>query len=194
MSLHFTAKRGDAARTLQGRNLVVPDAGGQSDQQRGQVYHASHIEVRAIGREAEGTFRLRIAVADTGPGILLEQQSEIFNLFTQRRSQDLARYSSARFWSGICWRLAALMAEGVEGERLSGARPVRLDRVSRALTLVLPSLTIADQGSTVEKTKTSIEGVSFALARILVANDNAPNRWLLVEYLSPPDGLRVDRS
>ncbi|MFO7641411.1 MAG: response regulator, partial [Candidatus Competibacteraceae bacterium] len=51
-------------------------------------------------------------------------------------------------------------------------------------TLVLPSLTMADRAVVMEEPITSVAEVSFAPARILVADDNAPNRRLLVEYLA----------
>jgi two-component system sensor histidine kinase EvgS len=52
-------------------------------------------------------------------------------------------------------------------------------------TLVVPSLAIASRATITEEPLSSIENVAFAPARILVADDNALNRRLLVEYLSP---------
>ena len=138
---------------------------------------AGHVEVRATGREAGGKFHLRIAVADTGPGIPPDQQEEIFNLFTQRRGQDPTRYGGAGLGLSICRRLAALMG----GEIRLASTPGQ----GSTFTLILPSLTIANRAAVTEEPIPTVEDVAFAPARILVADDNAPNRRLLVEYLSP---------
>ncbi len=138
---------------------------------------AGHVEVRATGEEEGGKFHLRVAVADTGPGIPLDQQEEIFHLFTQRRGQDSARYGGTGLGLGICRRLAALMG----GEIRLASAPGQ----GSTFTLVVPSLAIASRATITEEPLSSIENVAFAPARILVADDNALNRRLLVEYLSP---------
>lgn len=138
---------------------------------------AGRIEVRATGQEEGGKFHLRVAVADTGPGIPPDRQEEIFHLFTQRRGRDPARYGGAGLGLGICRRLAALMG----GEIRLASTPGQ----GSTFTLVLPSLTMADRPVAMEEPITSVAEVSFAPARILVADDNAPNRRLLVEYLAP---------
>jgi CheY-like chemotaxis protein len=138
---------------------------------------AGHVEARATGREESGKFHLHIAVADTGPGIPPDQQEEIFHLFTQRRGQDPARYGGAGLGLDICRRLAALMGGEI---RLTSA-PGK----GSTFTLILPSLMIASRAAVTEEPMPSVEQVAFAPARILVADDNAPNRRLLVEYLSP---------
>lgn len=138
---------------------------------------AGHVAVRAMGREEGGKFHLRIVVVDTGPGIPLDQQEEIFNLFTQRKGQDAARYGGTGLGLGICRRLAALMGGEVRLESTPGQ--------GSTFTVLLPSLTLANRVSVVEESLTSVEDVSFAPACILIADDNAPNRRLLVEYLSP---------
>lgn len=136
-----------------------------------------HVEVRATGREEGGKFHLRIAVADTGPGIPPDQQEDIFNLFTQRQGQDPTRYGGTGLGLGICRRLAALMG----GEIRLASTPGQ----GSTFTLVLPSLTIASRAVVTEEPIPAVEDVVFAPARILVVDDNAPNRRLLVEYLSP---------
>lgn len=138
---------------------------------------AGHVEVRATGWEDGGKFHLRIAVADTGPGIPPDQQEEIFHLFTQRRGQDRARYGGTGLGLGICRRLAALMGGEI--------RLVSAPGQGSTFTLVLPALTIASPAVVREEPIPAVEDVTFAPARILVADDNAPNRRLLVEYLSP---------
>lgn len=136
-----------------------------------------HVEVRATGEEEGGKFHLRIAVADTGPGIPQDQQEEIFHLFTQRRGQDPARYGGTGLGLGICRRLAALM----DGAIRLASTPGR----GSTFTLVLPSVTIASRAVVTEEPIPTVEDVIFAPARILVADDNALNRRLLMEYLSP---------
>ena len=138
---------------------------------------AGHVEVRATGEEAPGTFHLRIAVADTGPGIPPDQQEEIFKLFTQRRGQDPARYGGAGLGLGICRRLAALMG----GEIHLASTPGQ----GSTFSLVVPALTVVNPAPVSEEPATAVENLSFAPARILVADDHAANRRLLVEYLSP---------
>ncbi|MDG4594823.1 MAG: transporter substrate-binding domain-containing protein [Candidatus Contendobacter sp.] len=138
---------------------------------------AGHVEVRATGREEDEKFHLRIAVTDTGPGIPPDQQEEIFHLFTQRRGQNPARYGGAGLGLSICRRLAALMGGEI--------RLVSAPGQGSTFTLVLPSLTIASRAVVVEESMATVENIAFAPARILVADDNAPNRRLLVEYLSP---------
>lgn len=136
-----------------------------------------YVEVRATGREEGGKFHLRIAVADTGPGIPPDQQKDIFNLFAQRQGQDPTRYGGTGLGLGICRRLAALMG----GEIRLASTPGQ----GSTFTLILPSLTVTSQAAVTEETPSSIENVAFAPSRILVVDDNALNRRLLMEYLAP---------
>ena len=49
----------------------------------------------------------------------------------------------------------------------------------------MPALTVVNPAPVSEEPATAVENLSFAPARILVADDHAANRRLLVEYLSP---------
>lgn len=126
---------------------------------------AGQVQVRAVGKEEGGTCYLQIAVTDTGAGIPMEQQEEIFNLFTQRRGQDLARYGGAGLGLGICRRLAGLMGGEV--------RLVSDPGQGSTFTLLLPALTIVHQESVAEELTPLVEKIAFAPACIVAADDNA---------------------
>ena len=115
---------------------------------------AGQVQVHAVGIEKDGTFALQIAVTDTGPGIPLEQQEEIFNLFTQRRGQDLARYGGTGLGLSICRRLAALMGGEI--------RLTSTVEQGSTFTLVLPALAIAPPDPVAEDSTLLAEKIDWA--------------------------------
>lgn len=117
---------------------------------------AGQVQVRAVGREEGRTCHLHIAVTDTGPGIPLEQQEEIFNLFTQRRGQDPARYGGAGLGLSICRRLAGLMGGEIRLTSTVGQ--------GSTFTLILPALAIAHQDPVAEDPTPLVENIAGAPA------------------------------
>ena len=115
---------------------------------------AGQVQVHAVGIEKGGTFDVQIAVTDTGPGIPLEQQEEIFNLFTQRRGQDLARYGGTGLGLSICRRLAALMGGEIRLTSTVGQ--------GSTFTLVLPALAIAPPDPVAEESTPLVEKIDLA--------------------------------
>lgn len=138
---------------------------------------AGSIEVRALGNIQADRCHLRIAVIDTGPGIPSDQQEEIFELFTQRRDQNPARYGGTGLGLGICRRLAKLMDGEVRLESTPGH--------GSTFTLILPAVPIAEMPPIGETGQETIENLTFSSARILVVDDHTANRQLLIEYLAP---------
>jgi signal transduction histidine kinase/CheY-like chemotaxis protein len=114
---------------------------------------------------------LRVAVSDTGIGIPPDQQCGIFSAFTQADGSTTRRYGGTGLGLAICAQLVELMGGRiwVSSEPGTGATfhfTVRLaqDAAGVATTAALPV--------------GGIEGV-----RVLVVDDNATNRRILLEML-----------
>ncbi|MCP5426188.1 MAG: response regulator [Gammaproteobacteria bacterium] len=136
-----------------------------------------YVTVQAQGNALADRCQLSVAVIDSGPGIPVEQQEEIFELFTQGRDQNPAHYGGTGLGLGICRRLAKLMAGEVHLQSTPGQ--------GSTFTLMLPTVAIADRPPTVDTRRETVADIAFAAARILVVDDNASNRQLLLEYLAP---------
>ncbi len=67
------------------------------------------LSMRVRSVSADNRLELEIVVADTGIGIPEEEQATIFDAFTQRKSQDQAKYAGTGLGLGIARRLVEMI-------------------------------------------------------------------------------------
>ena len=131
---------------------------------------------------------IRLAVADTGPGISAELRANLFSPFTQADSSTTRRHGGTGLGLAICRELAAQMAGDVGVDSTPGVGATFWAR------LALPECTAERSGSRGRSPNLGLTGV---LA--LVVEDNPVNRLLVVSLLQSwnmrvdeaPDGLQA---
>jgi two-component system, sensor histidine kinase and response regulator len=118
-------------------------------------------------READGEAVLRFLVADTGIGIARAKQKVVFDAFTQADSSITRRYGGTGLGLAISAQLVAMMGGRISLESESG-RGSRF-RFTLAFPLAPP--------------RPASEPAKLGGLRVLVVDDNATNRRILVEML-----------
>ena len=119
--------------------------------------------------------RLVFEVADTGPGIPLERQATIFDRFVQVDSSNTRAAGGAGLGLAICRELTLLM--GGEITLVSAAGQGARFRVE----LPLPAVGVETPSAAPHPAEEA--GAPLAGRRILVVDDNAANRGVLVSLL-----------
>jgi signal transduction histidine kinase/CheY-like chemotaxis protein len=159
------------------------------------------VRVEATELETQtGHLLLEFAVTDSGPGILLEQQGDLFQPFSQVGGSTARLYGGTGLGLSIVRRLARLMGgeAGVESELGAGARywiRIPADRVTDAkpasVTSVreLPPSAVqsTDQGQAESSSAPDATPAGHAAplsALILVVDDEATNRKLMRALLA----------
>ncbi|MDM8516729.1 response regulator [Desulfobacterales bacterium HSG16] len=115
-------------------------------------------------------------VEDTGIGIPEDQKEIIFKAFEQQKGQDINKYGGTGLGLTITSRLVKMMGGIIsvtEGTHQGSA-----------FTVTIKNVRIADASDVKEKkADLNIDGMIFDEAHILIADDIASNRILLMEYL-----------
>ena len=81
---------------------------------------AGRVEIRASAIETDGQSRLRIAVADTGPGIDPDEREQIFERFKRGRAQEGSGHAGLGLGLALCRENAALMGGSITLESALG--------------------------------------------------------------------------
>lgn len=123
------------------------------------------------------TVDIRFSVQDTGIGVPDHQKKVIFEAFKQQEGQQSIKYGGTGLGLAITLKLVQLMNGGIDV----------LSEVNKGSTF---QVTIREvKISSMEATQDAdihldVEGIRFAPARIVVADDNELNRQLLIEFLN----------
>jgi PAS domain S-box-containing protein len=128
---------------------------------------------------ADGHWMLRVAVTDTGIGLSADQVSTMFDRFTQGDASTTRVYGGTGLGLAISRRLAELMGGRVGVESVPG------EGSTFWLEVVLPT------ADTIKRTDSEEVTVAGAGHRILVADDAAANRELIIAILAGL-GLEAD--
>ena len=126
-----------------------------------------HIHVRQI-TAVYGRARLRFEVSDTGIGIPLDRQMQIFDSFTQADSSTTRRYGGAGLGLAICKQLAALMGGEMDVTSTVGAGS------TFGLAVTLPIVALANR---------SALNTDFDHLQVMVMDEENSARYLLAEQL-----------
>lgn len=116
----------------------------------------------------DGLARLRFAVHDTGIGLTPEEQTNLFNPFTQASSGTTRKYGGTGLGLAICRQLVEKMRGEIHVESL----PVKGSTFWFTVALPIAEVdTSADQVAA-----PAPPNIDFSRLRVLVAEDNAVNR------------------
>ena len=131
---------------------------------------SGHVLVDVSGAPAGGETALRISVTDTGIGIPAEKLDMVFEKFSQVDSTSTRRHEGTGLGLAITARLVALMGGEIGVESTEG------EGSTFWFTISLPH---AAQTKSKRVTPFDVSG-----ARILVVDDNAVNRSILLEQMA----------
>jgi signal transduction histidine kinase len=131
---------------------------------------AGHVLADVSGEDDSDGTLLRISVSDTGIGIPQEKIAQIFDKFSQVDASSTRRHEGTGLGLAITSRLVALMGGeiGVDSREGNGS--------TFWFTLRLPRAATAQ--------KERIVPLDVTGARILVVDDNAVNRAILIEQMA----------
>ena len=149
---------------------------------------SGHVLVDVTGETSDGETRLHVAVTDTGIGIPKEKLRLVFDKFSQVDASSTRRHEGTGLGLAITSRLVALMDGeiGVSSEEGEGS--------TFWFTIALPHAET--------ETKRRVTPLDVTGARVLVIDDNAVNRSILLEQMaswgfdscaaeSGPEGIAV---
>jgi PAS domain S-box-containing protein len=161
------------------------------------VKFTSHGQIRvALTRTAEGW--LRLAVADTGPGVPLAVQPRLFHPFVQADGSTTRRFGGTGLGLSICRELAERMggAVGVDSDGSHGsvfwaelplpaAEPAPAAEAAAAAVPDAADIAARDPGGAHEAPAGNAAAAAPPLAgrRLLVAEDNPVNLLIVVALL-----------
>lgn len=132
--------------------------------------------------DADGRWRLRVAVSDTGIGIPAEKVDELFHRFTQADASTTRVYGGTGLGLAISRRLVELMGGEIGVDSAPG----------RGSTFWFEApLALAGAAGAAEEAGQSQDGAQAIRGRVLMADDAAANRELVSAILRNL-GLEID--
>jgi PAS domain S-box-containing protein len=132
---------------------------------------AGEVLLRIDAEADDGDRRYRIAVKDTGIGILPEVQSKLFKPFVQADSSVTRKFGGTGLGLAISHRLVELM----QGELRVESEPGNGSTFSFSLPLAA--------GELEESSKTPLVKAALTNRRALIVDDNATNRMFLRQQM-----------
>ncbi|TKT75502.1 response regulator [Aquamicrobium sp. LC103] len=149
---------------------------------------SGHVLVDVTGENLGEETRLRVQVTDTGIGIPADKLKLVFDKFSQVDASSTRRHEGTGLGLAITSRLVEMMGGGIGVESVEG------EGSTFWFTVALPRTGQAERG---KATPVDVSG-----ARVLVIDDNAVNRSILLEQMavwgfdacaaeSGPEGIAV---
>jgi PAS domain S-box-containing protein len=163
--------RGDAGRIRQIISNLLSNALKFTDQGRIELI----VEELECLREGPRGTKMRVSVKDSGIGIPLDVQGNLFNKFTQADASTTRKYGGTGLGLAICRQLATMMGgeAGVESAPGEGS--------TFWFTMALPI--VDEKDIPVVKNQKTRQSESLKGAKVLLAEDNQINQALALEML-----------
>jgi len=131
---------------------------------------AGHVLVDVTGEPRDGHVDLRVAVSDTGIGIPQDKLALVFEKFSQVDASSTRRHEGTGLGLAITSRLVKLMGGSI------GVRSVHGKGSTFRVSLSLP------RSGTIRPS--ALAPVDVTGSRVLIVDDNAVNRTILLEQMS----------
>jgi len=142
------------------------------------------LSVESIERDLD-TELIRLSVRDTGIGVPLEQQAQLFRPFVQADSNTTRKYGGTGLGLSICRHLAEMMSGNIELESEPGNGTTMTVRLRLPLSHV-PAVAIENnvrQERLTENTRASADNETV-FSTILIADDHPINLRLIERQVS----------
>lgn len=143
--------------------------------EKGKIGLSATVIADAI---TENKINLLLEVSDTGIGIDFAQQQRIFQAFHQTEGQDVRKYGGTGLGLSISKRLVELMGGKIDVQSELG--------LGSTFKIYLNNIEISDEDAVfAEKSKFAQSNtIKFKPAQVMVVDDSATNRSLIVELFS----------
>ena len=161
--------RGDASRVQQ--VLVNLLGNAVKFTERGGVT----VTVRTRPATAPGRYAFEVAVRDTGIGIAPEEQSRLFQPFTQADSSTTRRFGGTGLGLAISRQLLELMGGNIRLESAPGRGSVFIFELELAIAAPAPGPVAA----VARPAAVALPSATAPAVRVLVAEDNAANQLVI---------------
>jgi PAS domain S-box-containing protein len=146
-----------------------------------------HVSIQVSSSwSAEQKIQLVLQIQDTGIGIAPENQTRIFDIFTQSEGQSTRKYGGTGLGLTITRRLTEMLGGSIELTSELGKGSI--------FTLIFPSVIIETHTHQISKHHQDIDFNQFVPATILIVDDIESNRHLLRSFFQSTEHKILEAS
>jgi PAS domain S-box-containing protein len=146
-----------------------------------------HVSIQVSSSwSADQKIQLVLQIQDTGIGIAPENQTRIFDIFTQSEGQSTRKYGGTGLGLTITRRLTEMLGGSIKLTSELGKGSI--------LTLIFPSVIIETHTHQISKHHQDIDFNQFVPANILIVDDIESNRHLLRSFFQSTEHKILEAS
>jgi PAS domain S-box-containing protein len=146
-----------------------------------------HVSIQVSSSwSAEQKIQLVLQIQDTGIGIAPENQTRIFDIFTQSEGQSTRKYGGTGLGLTITRRLTEMLGGSIKLTSELGKGSI--------FTLIFPSVIIETHTHQISKHNQDIDFKQFVPATILIVDDIESNRYLLRSFFQSTEHTILEAS